>query len=276
MSKDSNASKAGNIMANPRIAANQSDRLSLGEFKYAAYVLLEQAGGPLHYKELTARAIRNKLLSSKGKNPAGTMYALLLRDIARNGRKSLFAKLAPAHFSLSGLGLTMTKPSDGAKESSGAYSGKAAEYRVLMELTKRGYRATPTIVDDGIDVHAFKDSKHFELQVKWRNAKTSRAADARSNAKSDFRYESHFNLKKDHFLGNIKNKYFVLILNAERERILVMSFAEMQRRILYLRIKPWKKVLPVRIVAKRERIFLGNMNDENDVSSYLDNWSLAQ
>lgn len=52
--------------------------------RQAALAILEKAGRPLHYREITRRAIRAGLLSSGGRTPAYTLRARIGDDIHRN------------------------------------------------------------------------------------------------------------------------------------------------------------------------------------------------
>jgi hypothetical protein len=237
---------------------NSSTKTSFRRFKKAAYFLLEGEKS-LHYKELTAQAIRRKLLTAVGKNPAGTMYAVLSRDIVRNGKKSLFVRPKPAHFALNRKYLTRQNRFHSPDNISPRYLGKAAEHRVLFELLIRGYNPSYYAVDDGIDIRASKGSKDFKIQVKWRNGN-----------------RKHFNIKKHYLFGSNRINYFVFILNTERLWIIVMPFEEVRRRINRLGIKLWKhKIYPVSLIAKEEKIFFGNTKSQaNDVTQFLENWIL--
>jgi restriction system protein len=62
----------------------------------AEFILKEQASKvPLHYKEITEKALKSGLLATTGRTPEMTMYAQILGNIkrmARRGEKSRFSK----------------------------------------------------------------------------------------------------------------------------------------------------------------------------------------
>jgi len=56
-------------------------------FKDAAYVILKQAGTPLHYNEITERALRQGILGTSGKTPSSSMGALLYTDTLKENSR---------------------------------------------------------------------------------------------------------------------------------------------------------------------------------------------
>lgn len=72
-------------------------------FLEAAEAVLQESGAPLHYKEITARAIQKGLLQSTGKTPEATMGALLYTAVAKakeQGIAGAFRPTGKAHFGL--------------------------------------------------------------------------------------------------------------------------------------------------------------------------------
>jgi restriction system protein len=68
------------------------------QFKDAAYEILKKAGEPLHYNEITDRAIEQKILTTAGQTPHATMGSRLYTDTLREdsrfrraGKKGYFA-----------------------------------------------------------------------------------------------------------------------------------------------------------------------------------------
>jgi restriction system protein len=73
------------------------------QFKDAAHAILRQAGKPLHYSEITDRALAANLLETAGKTPHATMGALLYTDtlkpetrFRRGDEKGTFVLKTPA------------------------------------------------------------------------------------------------------------------------------------------------------------------------------------
>ena len=67
-------------------------------FLDAAYQVLRQAGQPLHYAEITARALAANLIDTKGQTPEATMGSRLYGDARRPG--SRFRKVGKGTFAL--------------------------------------------------------------------------------------------------------------------------------------------------------------------------------
>lgn len=51
----------------------------------AAYLILHQAGQPLRYEEITARALEQQLISPQGLTPEATMASRLYTDTLQEG-----------------------------------------------------------------------------------------------------------------------------------------------------------------------------------------------
>lgn len=73
--------------------------------KDAAKKVLEDAGEPLHYEELTKRILGGGLAQSKSKTPAASLNAVLAVDIKRQGASSVFVRVTPGVFGLRGDGV---------------------------------------------------------------------------------------------------------------------------------------------------------------------------
>ncbi len=69
-------------------------------FVDAAAKVLEEAGAPLHYQEITKRALAADLIESSGQTPAASMNAVLAVVLKRKGEKSRFVRTAPGIFGL--------------------------------------------------------------------------------------------------------------------------------------------------------------------------------
>ena len=68
----------------------------------AAERILREAGTPLHYEEITERALAANLWFTSGKTPAATVNARLCDDMKRYGDRSRFERNSPGVFSLRG------------------------------------------------------------------------------------------------------------------------------------------------------------------------------
>ena len=69
-------------------------------FFEAALAVLERAGEPLHYKEITRRALDEGLITSEGQTPEATMYAFVSVDLKRMGDESRFRRIRPGVIAL--------------------------------------------------------------------------------------------------------------------------------------------------------------------------------
>jgi restriction system protein len=69
-------------------------------YKAAAHRVLVDAGHPLHYGEITQRAIERDLINPQGMTPEATMGAQLYSDIKSQGANSRFRKEGEAIFGL--------------------------------------------------------------------------------------------------------------------------------------------------------------------------------
>ncbi len=69
-------------------------------YKDAAQQVLADSGRPLHYEEITKRAIDRDLINPQGMTPEATMGAQLYQDIKSKGANSIFRKEGKATFGL--------------------------------------------------------------------------------------------------------------------------------------------------------------------------------
>ena len=67
----------------------------------AAAIVLNDADGPLHYRELTERILARKLWTTEGKTPWDTVRAQLAEDIKVRGSASRFVRAGPGMLALS-------------------------------------------------------------------------------------------------------------------------------------------------------------------------------
>ena len=66
----------------------------------AAAAVLAEAGGPLHYRDITERMLAKGLWNSEGKTPEATVNARLSVDVRDHGPASRFVRVSPGWFAL--------------------------------------------------------------------------------------------------------------------------------------------------------------------------------
>ena len=69
-------------------------------FAQAAAAVLEKSGAPLHYREITKRALEDEMIETEGKSPAASMNAVLAVALKRKGEQCRFVRTAPGTFGL--------------------------------------------------------------------------------------------------------------------------------------------------------------------------------
>ena len=66
----------------------------------AAVVVLKDAGQPMNAKAMVETALGKGMWSTKGKTPAATLYAAIIREIAKKGSEARFKKTDRGQFAL--------------------------------------------------------------------------------------------------------------------------------------------------------------------------------
>jgi len=74
-------------------------------FADAAVKVLDMSGAPLHYRDITQRALGQTLIQTDGKTPEASLNAILSVDIKQNSHQSRFIRLSPGVFGLRSWGL---------------------------------------------------------------------------------------------------------------------------------------------------------------------------
>jgi hypothetical protein len=138
----------------------------MNTFLESAREILTEASKPLHYKELTQRAIELGL-KTQGATPWATMNALIASNIKMNGADSQFYRSEPGFYGLNQVGQPKVLTSERGAEVTGILhkitdslnskqKGDIAEARVAELITLYGdeglscYR--PISDDEGIDI----------------------------------------------------------------------------------------------------------------------------
>ncbi|MDD9885719.1 MAG: group I intron-associated PD-(D/E)XK endonuclease [Gammaproteobacteria bacterium] len=124
----------------------------MATFKDIAYKILKEAGEPLHYKEITKRALADGSLKTGGKTPEFTMHASLSADINCQKEKSRFKRKDRATFSIN----PKFKGTQRQNGISTKQKGDIAEARIAELITLYGEETSlscykPISDDDGID-----------------------------------------------------------------------------------------------------------------------------
>jgi restriction system protein len=111
-------------------------------FADAAYTILKEAGEPLHYREITERALERQLVETEGKTPAATLNAIITLEIKRaqkGGSLARFVRVGRGIVALSEWGKAQPTDTEGEvsnsdDEKQGSYlSYKDAALRVLRQ-----------------------------------------------------------------------------------------------------------------------------------------------
>lgn len=246
----------------------------MSSFKQSAIKILREAKEPLHYEEITKRAIQENLIETSGATPENTMNAQITTDIKLNKEKSPFEKSKRGYFKLNpNYNETEQKVKEKIEQiideeeslltSESRYVGKAGEYRVVSELIFRGYNANIISVDDGIDIVATKNDKLFNIQVKTSNENKF------SNYVCDIRKVSF-----ERFGSG--NTFYIFVLMGDETNFLILPFSEIEKNIKQkniLEINNGKKYR-VNIPIRENKVFLGKQT--NDATFYLNNWGILK
>lgn len=75
----------------------------------AAFELLQNAEKPMHYRDLTDRALKKKLILTSGKTPEQSLRSQIAMEIRRKGNRSRFVAKGNGVYSLSRFGKKLAK-----------------------------------------------------------------------------------------------------------------------------------------------------------------------
>ena len=243
----------------------------MNKFKNAAIQILKESNSPMHYKEITKRAIDKGILVTDGKTPEASMNAQLITEINSKGEKSTFIKTAPATYNLNPNKpkqkpkTRRSKTTEYKEKISGGFTGKAGEHYVTSELLFRGYNASIMSVDVGMDVIATKGGKLFSLQVKTSNLYSSNA----------FIYDMRKVALERNYAGNVFY-IFVMIHEDSSKSSLVLPSYKIDELVDSGAIKDivkhnrWRVTLKIR----NGTIYIGTL--DNEINYYWDNWDIIK
>lgn len=243
------------------------------KYKSAALKVLQKTNVPLHYRDITQRAIEAGWLETEGATPEASLNSQLSVDIKQKGAKSVFVRPKPGHYALN---LTTNVPADLPEQEEAeadeierlyvdsGYTGKGGEHLVCSELLFRGFNASIMSVDVGMDIVATKDNQLFSIQVKTANLN---------------KFETYvFDVRKvsfeRHSSGNI---YYVFVLHGEKaNNFLVVPFHEMEKKVhekAILEVGHGKRYR-VNIKFRDDTVYLGRK--AHDMAYYLNNWDVIK
>lgn len=92
-------------MATPTLKRPRG-KMSMSE---AAFDLLCRAEKPMHYRDLTDRALKSKLILTAGKTPEQSLRSQIAMEIRRKGKRSRFLAKGNGVYSLSRFGKRLSK-----------------------------------------------------------------------------------------------------------------------------------------------------------------------
>ncbi len=243
----------------------------MNKFKEAAIVILKESKIPLHYKEITQKALDKGILKTDGKTPDASMNAQIITEINSKGKNATFIKVAPATYNLNPNRPTKEQikieaiksnkiPSD--KIGSG-FIGKAGEHFVTSELLFRGFNASIMSVDVGMDIIATRNNKLFSLQVKTSNLHSN------NTYAFDMRKVS---LERD-YAGNVFY-VFVMIHEDGSKSSVILNSGKIDELIHIDAIKNIKSHDRFRVTLKirNGHVYIGTLDHKNKINYYWDNW----
>ena len=239
----------------------------MNKFKTAAIEILKNSPTPLHYREITMKAIQLGILQTEGKTPEASMNAQIITDINSKGEYSDFIKTSPATYSINPnrkeikIELTAIK-----KEKVGSgFTGKAGEHYVTSELLFRGYNASIMTVDIGMDVIATKENKLFSLQVKTSNL-------SRNNL---FAFDMRKVSLERNYAGNVFY-IFVMIHKDSSKSSLILPSNKIEELVHSNAIKEVNRGERFRVNLKIRKgsIYIGTL--KNSIGYYWNNWDIIK
>jgi len=240
-------------------------------FKLAAIKVLREAKKPLHYEEITRRALEQNLIETSGSTPEATMNAQISVDIKNKKDKSAFVKTKRGYFSLNPeyteaeqkVEEKEEKTREEAEPISTQYVGKAGEHLVVSELLFRGYNASVMSVDEGLDIVATKKERLYNIQVK-------------TSTENKFNYYV-FDLRISSFeKHNRNNTFYIFVLKGKETNFLVLPYFEIQKNIDQKNILVVDKNTRYRVNIRIRDGMLYLGNKENNMSYFMNNWSLVK
>jgi len=247
----------------------------MNKFRVAAIEILNEAKNPLHYKEITKRAIEKGILETDGATPDSSMNSQIITDIQKKGTASDFIKTAPSTYNLNPKKeaiepkqhkkILEEEEIEEAKEKiESGYTGKAGEHLICSELLFRGYNASIMSVDTGIDIIATKHNKLFSIQVKTANL-------------NSFNYYN-FDIRKTSFQkAHSGTVFYLFVLKGKDENnFFFLPHVVVEQKVHEKAILEINKGNTYRVNIKMRdgKIYLGSK--EHEMSYYFNNWDIIK
>ncbi len=245
----------------------------MNTFKQSAIEILKKAKTPLHYDEITRRALESGILETEGANPERTMNAVITVDINSKLEGSDFIRTDRGIFALNTNKKEIKqtpKIVEAEKEEEekiiveGGFIGKGGEHLVCSELLFRGFNASIMSVEVGVDLSAIKDNKFFGIQVKTARKNNSEIYNFHIRRKSFERFNQ----------GNI---FYILVLrDGINNSFLILPASEIEKKIKEGAIFAVnnKTGYALSIKFRDGKFYLGNK--EHEMGYFLDDWSLIK
>ena len=242
----------------------------MNKFRNAAIRILEESKEPLHYKEITKRAMEKGILKTEGKTPDASMNAQIVTEINSKGEKSAFIRTAPATFDLNPdrqpeepeNKIVVGKKGD--KIGSG-FIGKAGEHYVTSELLLRGFNASIMSVDVGMDVIATKRNRLFSLQVKTANLSST----------NTYEYDVRKVALERDYTGSVFY-VFVMIDEEGGKSVVILPALKMDELIHSKSIGfvPSHDKFRVTLKVRKDEIFIRTL--DNPIDYFWNNWDIIR
>jgi len=146
--------------------------------------------------------------------------------------------------------------------------GTAGEYAVMSELMFRGYAATKTTVDNGMDILATKDNKIFDIQVK------STVLEEDSTISHQIKLRSY----DRHNRGGV---FYIIVIRStdkftNKNYYLVFSTETINRFIQKEFMKARSRVISIKIYQEKGRLLLKNGVENEDITECLNNFEIIK
>lgn len=108
-------------------------------WKDAAQKVLEEAGGPLHYKDIADRILGQGLKTTAGATPASTVGATISVAIQKEGSAAVFERTGPGEYGLKAGAKSVAPPDDDAE------SGSLEAFGVYWERDRVNWAGNPRL-----------------------------------------------------------------------------------------------------------------------------------